>query len=151
MIKEYGYEYDTVLYKELWDKTKGDVTKECFNGAYCLRSGRDALKAIAREFEPCVALIPALACDSMIHPFELYGHEIQYYRLNDNYSIDIAHLPIEKKHVLFLYMDYFGHPAICDNELNRLRANGNITFIEDRTHNLIWDRINIHFFIIIIH
>ena len=140
MVKEYGYEYDAVLDEEIWKATEGKVTDQKLMGAYCLRSGRDTLKAIAREYEPCVALLPALACDSMVHPFDLYGHEIQYYRLNEDYSIDLDSLNVGEGRHLFLYADYFGRPAIKDVELEKLRKQGNIVFIEDRTHNLLQER-----------
>ena len=140
MVKEYGYEYDAVLNQKIWKATEGKVTDQKLNGAYCLRSGRDALKAIAREYEPCVALLPALACDSMIHPFELYGHEIRNYRLNEDYSIDLNSLSVGERMHLFLYADYFGRPAIKDEELEKLKEMGNIIFIEDRTHNLLQER-----------
>lgn len=142
MVKEYGYEYDAVLDKDLYEKTKGKVTHEKFMGAMCLRSGRDALKVFAREFEPTTVLIPALACDSMILPFEMYGHKVKYYKLNKDYSINRESLysliPNEDKTALFLYMDYFGNKAIEDAELEKLRtSHPHLIFIEDRTHNLL--------------
>lgn len=142
MVREYGYEYDAALDKELYEKSKGKVTHEKFMGALCLRSGRDALKVAAREFEPTTVLIPALACDSIILPFEMYGHEVKYYKLNKDYSINQESLycliPNEDKTVLFLYMDYFGNKAIGDAELEKLRASHpHLIFIEDRTHNLL--------------
>lgn len=140
MVKEYGYEYDAVLNEELWKTTKGKVTDQKLMDAHCLRSGRDTLKAIAREYKSRVAFLPALACDSMVHPFELYGHQIQYYRLNEDYSIDLDSINLGDQNCLFLYADYFGRQAISDECLERLREQGNIIFIEDRTHNLIWDR-----------
>ena len=142
MIKEYGYEYDAVLNEEVWKATENSVTDQKLMGAYCLRSGRDALKAIAREHKPCIALLPALACDSMIHPFELYGHKIVYYKLNTDFSIDLESLCFGTHETLFLYADYFGRPAISDEELVKLRERGNIVFIEDRTHILFQERIN---------
>lgn len=140
MVKEYGYEYDAVLNQEIWKATEGKVTDHKLMNAYCLRSGRDSLKAIAREYEPCVALLPALACDSMVHPFELYGHKIQYYKLNADYTINLDSLKVGEGTHLFLYIDYFGRPAIKDVELEKLRKQGNIVFIEDRTHNLLQER-----------
>lgn len=142
MVKEYGYEYDAVLDRELYEKSNGKVAHEKFMGAMSLRSGRDALKVVAREFEPTTVLIPALACDSMILPFEMYGHVVKYYKLNKDYSIDLGSLysliPNEDKTVLFLYMDYFGNKAIEDDELEKLRAlHPHLIFIEDRTHNLL--------------
>lgn len=141
MINEYGYEYDAVLNEEIWKNNKGKVTDQKMMGAHCLRSGRDTLKAIAREYKESVALLPALACDSMVHPFELYGHKVQYYKLNEDYSIDLDSIEIGDGVHLFLYADYFGRPAISDESLEKLREQGDIIFIEDRTHNLIWDRL----------
>lgn len=145
MVREYGYEYDAVLDKELYEKSKGKVTHKKFMGAMCLRSGRDSLKVVAREFEPTTVLIPALACDSMILPFKMYGHEVKYYKLNKNYSIDVESLysliTNEDKIILFLYMDYFSNKAIEDTELEMLRASYcHLVFIEDRTHNLLVER-----------
>ena len=140
MIQEYGYEYDAVLQKSIWELTEGKTTKDKLWGAYCLRSGRDALKAIAREYTPRIALLPALACDSMVFPFELYGHHIRYYKVNKDYSIDLASLDIGREPAFFLYMEYFGRTAISDTQLEQIRIQGNVIIIEDRTHNLIWER-----------
>lgn len=142
MVKEYGYEYDAKFNFELWSKTQHKVTNRKLGGAYCLRSGRDALKIIAREFSPCIVMLPALACDSMILPFKMYGHKVKYYRLNADYSInlqDVLHNMSDQK-TLFLYMDYFGCNSIDDSELQHIRnLYSNVVFLEDRTHNLIWE------------
>ena len=146
LVREYGYEYEVQLDKELWEETKDQVTYDTFLGAMCLRSGRDALKIVAREYEPTTVLLPALSCDSMIAPFTLYGHCVKYYRLNKDYSINLDDL-FEKirdvnKPVLFLYMDYFGKQAISDKILYQLKENcPNVVFIEDRTHTLLSEKI----------
>lgn len=142
MVKEYGYEYDAVLDKALYEETKGKVTQEKFLGALSLRSGRDAIKVVAREFEPTTVLMPALACDSMILPFEMYGHRVKYYKLNKDFSINIESLysliPDGDRTILFLYMDYFGNKTIEDTKLEMLRTSYcQLIFIEDRTHNLL--------------
>ena len=139
MVREYGYEYDAVLNASVWEKTAGKVTEDLLWGAYCLRSGRDALKAIAREYKPRVALLPALACDSMVFPFTMYGHKVKYYRINADYSIDLNSIDIGKEPAFFLYTDYFGLKAIDDAALELLKSKGNV-MIEDRTHTLIWER-----------
>lgn len=140
MVQEYGYEYDAALDEDLWNKTKGICTASRLWGANCLRSGRDALKAIAREYSPRITLIPALACDSMVRPFEQYGHTVKYYKLNSDYSIDMDSLQVGSEPLLFLYMDYFGRPAVKDADLEIIRAYKDIVFIEDRTHNLIHEK-----------
>lgn len=140
MIKEYGYEYDAVLNRSIWEETKGKTVQASLFGGQCLRSGRDALKAIAREYLPRMAYLPALSCDSMVFPFEMYGHTVKYYRINNDYTIDVDSIPKEEEPAFLLYMEYFGLPAINDHELESLRSKGNIIFIEDRTHNLIHKR-----------
>ena len=140
MVKEYGYEYEASLNYDLFRETEYKTTNAKLFDAHCLCSGRDALKAISREFEPCNVMLPALACDSMIIPFRMYGHRITYYELNEDYSIKLDSLEklICESKSLFLYMDYFGNKAINDSELIRLRKeNSNIVFIEDRTHTLL--------------
>ena len=139
-IKEYGYEYDAELDKKLFDETFGQNTEEKYRGAYCLRSGRDALKTIAREYNDAVVLIPALACDSMVLPYKMYGHKIVFYKLNKDLEIELdSFYPLLKenstKNILFLYMDYFGIKSIQDNQLISIRKNfENIVFINDITH-----------------
>lgn len=140
MVKEYGYEYDAVLEKAIWEETEGKTTVDRLWGAYCLRSGRDALKAIAREYSPRNVLLPALACDSMIFPFKMYGHQIKYYKLRKDYSIDSDSLDIGHDPTIFLYMEYFGQNAISDEELERIKSKGSVIIIEDRTHNLLSKR-----------
>lgn len=141
MVREYGYEYDATLNKNLWKKCKGKVTHDRFWNAISLRSGRDALKTIAREYEPMTVYMPALACDSMVLPFKMYGHKIVYYKLNKDYSIDFSFLNTILGDGLFLYMDYFGLPSISDEKLEEIKEKyPKLIFIEDRTHNLIWER-----------
>lgn len=142
MIKEYGYEYDAVLNKELYQITKGKITHNYFMGALCLRSGRDALKVVAREFQPTDVLMPALACNSMILPFEMYGHTVKYYKLNKDYSIDIESLysliANKNKEFIFLYMDYFGNKGITDETLNEFKEKyPSSILVKDITHNLL--------------
>lgn len=144
MIKEYGYEYDAVLNDAVFERTHWRTTNKKLNDALCLRSGRDALKVVAREYASTIVYLPALSCDSMVIPFELYGHKPVFYRLLSDYSLDYEYLKTQfnkGQQVLFLYMDYFGNQAIPDEKLKKIRVDyPNVVFIEDRTHNLIWKR-----------
>lgn len=147
MVREYGYEYDAVLNEELARTTQGQCVKHIDHGAILLRSGRDALKTVAREYSDAVVLLPALACDSMILPFKLYGHEVVYYRLRQDYSVDYEALCLllskQVKQVLLLYMSYFGNPSFVDKQLEWIKQQyPNAVFIEDRTHDLIYARYN---------
>lgn len=140
VVREYGYEYDAEINKELYDKTYGKCATEKYQDAYALRSGRDSIKAIAREYEPCIALLPALSCDSMVLPFKMYGHQVIYYKLKEDLSIDLDNLQsvIQKNSrqtILFLYMDYFGIESISKKELTNLqKLFNNVIFINDITH-----------------
>lgn len=143
MVKEFGYEYDAVIDREFWQETNGKVTYDNLWGALCLSSGRDALKVVAREFEPTTVLMPALACDSMVLPFEMYNHKVVYYELNEDYTVDMETLlkKIPNHKALLLYMDYFGKEAFSDQDLNYLKETfSDLVFVEDRTHTLIWDK-----------
>lgn len=141
MIKEYGYEYDTVLLEENYVATQGKFTDKKLDNAICLRSGRDALKTVAREFATMPVLIPALSCDSMILPFEMYGHKVVYYKLNFDYTVDMQDLisKIPEGPALLLYMNYFGITAISDDELLKLRLHyKELCFMRDITHDLLF-------------
>lgn len=143
MIREFGYEYETIIDNNLMIKDKGKFADSLLFGAHCLRSGRDALKAIAREFRPCKIYLPALVCDTVISPFLMWGYEVVFYGLNSDYSIQLEDLKInqEEEYVLFFYMDYFGNPSISDINLEKIRnTHTNVIFIEDRTHSLIWNK-----------
>lgn len=144
MIKEYGYEYDASLNNSLWKKTQGKVVKEKLWDAICLRSGRDALKVIAREYESSIVLVPALSCDSMVLPFVMYGFEIKYYPYSCNYSGIVENIERfiqskgSTKQILLLYMDYFGHQSFSDADLYHLKnLYPELIFVEDRTHTLL--------------
>lgn len=144
MIKEYGYEYDAKNDIRLNCREEDFFTYEKLSGALCLRSGRDALKMIAREYDKTKVFLPALSCDSMILPFRMFGHEVIFYRLNDNYTIDMEYLENALKEIndtsLFLYIDYFGIECIADSDLIILQNRfPKLVFIEDRTHNVIWN------------
>ena len=138
-VKEYGYEYDASRNEAIWEECRYKTTTMKLWGALALQSGRDALKVIAREYQPTIALLPALSCDSMTLPFTLHGHEVRYYRLKNDYSIDFEHLntliPDNQDKVLFLYMDYFGRKAANAHQLQTLKKDyPSLVFIEDKTH-----------------
>lgn len=141
MIKEYGYEYDAVLNKKMWKKAANRVTYELYRGAICLRSGRDALKVIAREYKPTNVYLPALSCDSMVRPFKIYGYKVKFYKYNSDYSINLESLHElireNSDSGLFIYMNYFGIESIAETDLETLKHQySELIFIEDRTHDL---------------
>ncbi len=142
-VTEYGYEYDAVLDEALLARTRGQCAPLQQNGWYLLRSGRDALKAVAREYTPRTVLMPSLACDSMVQPFEQHGHRVVYYRLDARYRADFADLHAQLRAVdgkaIVLYMAYFGNPSLTDEQLSLLKENfPALVFAEDCTHDLLY-------------
>lgn len=142
MVKEYGYEYNAVVNEELIAKTKWNGTNEKLWGAYCLRSGRDALKIIAREYPNSTVYLPSLCCDSMVTPFELYNCKIVYYPLESNMkacvSVLLNLLKKSYKPSILLFYDYFGISMFDKNELVEIKEKHNdLILVKDITHTLL--------------
>ena len=55
-----------------------------------MRSGRDALKALAQLAGRKRVLLSALCCESMLVPFQLAGYELVFYRLTEALCADEA-------------------------------------------------------------
>lgn len=141
-VREYGSEYD-------WQANDGflltdDVEQSIFDNAQLYRSGRDALKAAAKACKGVYrrVLLPALCCESMVSPFEMHGITPVFYRLNVDYSADIA--DVESKLTadsVLLYGSYFGISPFGDEVLFRLRQKyTGVLFLEDRTHDVVHRR-----------
>ena len=77
-----------------------------------VRSGRDALKALAGLVRGRRVLLPALCCESMLVPFTQSGCELVFYRLREDLRGDEADVRDKLRDgALLLYMSYFGiHP-----------------------------------------
>ncbi len=107
-----------------------------------VRSGRDALKALACLVRGGRVLLPALCCESMIVPFELSGCEIVFYRLREDLRGDEEDVR-EKltEGALLLYMPYFGIKPFSDAFLRELKTDGRgILLAEDRTQDIVAPR-----------
>lgn len=104
------------------------------------RSGRDAMKALARLVSGRRVLLPALCCASMIVPFALNGCELVFYRIREDLRGDEADV-LEKltDGALLLYMPYFGIRPFSDAFLRKLRAQG-VLLAEDRTQDIVVPR-----------
>ena len=108
-----------------------------FNTLY-LDSGRNAIK-VALQFIPIgEVLLPEYICESVIHTFENY--QIKYYKINDDFSIDIDDLKTqltENTKLVFL-MHYFGalQSESTLNEIKKLKQEREFFVIEDTTHSI---------------
>ena len=90
-MREFGSEHPAVL---LPDGIFASFEKY----GYCtwLRSGREALHLVALNLNPDknhpIVLMPAYCCHSMVDPFENAGWEVEYYRLNEDLTVDLDYL-----------------------------------------------------------
>ena len=142
MIKEYGYEYNAVVNNELLSQCEWKGTDKKFWGAYSLRSGRDALKVIAREHPNSTVYLPSLCCDSMITPFELYDCKIVFYPLTDELCVDYIKLSkiLENSAAcsILLFYDYFGIKMFETTQLIEIKKKYcDLILVRDITHNLL--------------
>ena len=139
---EMGSEYD-------WDSNKPYILEAAKHVLYdvpedrikYLRSGRDAIRYAARLHKDSYAtvLMPALSCACMSAPFEDEGYNVVFYRLNPDLSIDLDDVRMKiKKNSIFLYMNYFGQPSFCSDDLkDTINCVNNILTIEDITHDFL--------------
>ena len=106
------------------------------------RSGRDALKTLAKLAGRKRVLLPALCCESMLVPFQLADCEIVFYRLTEQLCADEADVREKLRDGdLLLYMPYFGIRPFRDDFLRELRESGRgILLAEDRTQDILVPR-----------
>ncbi len=141
MVKEYGYEYSAITNTDILSLVGWLGTDQKLWGAYSLRSGRDALKVIAREYPNSTVFLPSLCCDSMITPFEMYGCKITFYPLIAGLSVNfpalLNRLQLIKGQKLLLFYDYFAINMFYSDQLIELKRRFNdLILIEDITHTL---------------
>lgn len=104
------------------------------------RSGRDAIKALARIADRTRVLLPALCCSSMILPFVQNGYEPVFYRLRKDLRGDEADVRAKLRDGdLLLYLPYFGVRPFSDAFLRELRGRG-VLLVEDRTQDILVPR-----------
>lgn len=142
MVKEYGYEYNATRDEKLLLRVGWSGTNKKLWGAYALRSGRDALKLVAREYPHATVFVPSLCCDSMITPFEMHGCKIVYYPLTSEIRSNFPELKnklqMVKGRKLLLFCDYFAIKMFDSYQLEKLKAMFNdLILIKDITHSLL--------------
>ena len=135
-MREYGSEHH-------WQSRQGfeGVTRrrEIYDWRF-YRSGRDALKQVARLHPGASVLLPALCCESMILPFTLNGCPVAFYKLKPDLTGDEADvLSKAAPGTVLLYMPYFDVQPFTADFLSRLRQSG-VVLLEDRTQDIIVGR-----------
>lgn len=136
-VTEYGSEFDWSSSAAFEDEdTNSHYIKS--KSAYRFRSGRDALKAVARQYSKThnTVLLPVLCCESMVTPFSVNGYEVAFYRLKENLTADEDDLKSKMSDTtLLVYMSYFGTEPFGADFLDALRQSfPEAKFVEDRTH-----------------
>ena len=135
-MREYGSEHH-------WQSRQGfeGVTRRREIYAWRFyRSGRDALKQVARLHRGATVLLPALCCESMILPFTLNGCPVAFYKLKPDLTGDEADvLSKAAPGTVLLYMPYFDVQPFTTDFLTRLRQSG-VILLEDRTQDIIVGR-----------
>ncbi|MBE5756529.1 MAG: hypothetical protein E7342_01900 [Clostridiales bacterium] len=138
-VKEIGSEFDYNSTKQVFVKGCNYFEKQYSNyQVHKFRSGRDALKSVAIFYKQThkKVLLPALCCESMVSPFLMNGYEIDFYKFNEDISIDLEDVCKKiTEDTVFLYQAYFGIEPISKDNLEELKRKNNKTiFLEDRTH-----------------
>ncbi len=139
-VLEYGSEFD-------WDANrmylKEDAQAPLIQDAVLVRSGRDALAAIALKHrdEYRRVLLPALCCISMVTPFSRNGYEPVFYTLHNSLMPDLKDIRAKIcGKALLVYMNYFGAPSLKPEDMERIREEGDVILVQDRTHDLLATR-----------
>lgn len=136
-VTEYGSEFD-------WDSSSAYINDDINShylkstSAYRFRSGRDALKAVAKQYIRTHnrVLLPVLCCESMVTPFSMNGYQVDFYRLNKNLTADIDDLTEKMSDsTLLVYISYFGIDPFDKAFLERLKKMyPKAKLVEDKTH-----------------
>lgn len=134
-MREFGSEFEIEYARDYYfDGLCGLKENHAFT-----RSGREAIGLAAYAVEKGVVLMPAYCCWSMELPFEEAGFSVEYYRLNEDLSVDIGYLSEQIKKFApkaVLVMNYFGFAPTKD-VVEFIKSMGrNIKVIEDFTQSL---------------
>lgn len=135
-MREYGSEHHWQSRRDFEGVTR---RREIYAWRF-YRSGRDALKQVARLHRGASVLLPALCCESMILPFTLNDCLVAFYKLNPDLTGDEADvLSKAAPGTVLLYMSYFDVRPFSPAFLERLRQSG-VVLLEDRTQDIIVGR-----------
>lgn len=141
-VFEIGSEYDWKSNDDFWQIVSNEGL---FNGNSAilkyLRSGRDAIRFIAKAFrtERNTVLMPALCCSCMPEPFLDENYEIIYYKLTADFKVNVEDVLSKlKSNSIFVFMNYFSIPSLNKNDLERIASfQNNVTTVEDITHDFL--------------
>lgn len=141
-VFEIGSEYDWNSNVNFWQTVN---TGGRFNGESAtfkfLRSGRDALRLIAKALSPVkkTVFMPALCCSCMPEPFSDENYEIIYYKLTADFKVNVEDVLNKlKPNSIFLFMNYFAMPSLNKRDLEKIeRFQNSVITVEDITHDFL--------------
>lgn len=141
-VFEIGSEYDWNSNTDFWQTVDNEeLFKDNFSTLKFLRSGRDALRFIAKALSPVkkTVFMPALCCSCMPEPFLDEKYEIIYYKLTADFKVNVEDVLSKlKPNSIFLFMNYFAIPSLNKGDLERIvRFQNSVTTVEDITHDFL--------------
>ena len=134
-MREFGSEFELGYARDYYFD---DICALKYCYAYT-RSGREAIGLASHAIKKGVVLMPAYCCWSMELPFDEAGFTIEYYRLNDNLSVDLDFLGkqiVKYAPVAVLVMNYFGFASTTDVVEYIKKIDNEIVVVEDFTQSL---------------
>ena len=135
-MREFGSEHPAIVLPDGYFESLGELGREIMY----LRSGREALLMAgiaACEKQEKVILFPAYCCWSMSAPFEKVGYRVEYYRLNEDLTVDLEYLKMLLRSVnadAILTMNFYGSAKTNDAVALVKQTNEDIVVIEDFSH-----------------
>ncbi len=135
-MREYGSEHPAVLLPDGYFETFNQYGKCTW-----LRSGREALHLVALNLNPIknlpIVLMPAYCCHSMVDPFEKAGWKVEYYRLNEDLTVDLDYLTNALANGFpkaVLSMNFYGSASTKEAVDCIKKSNPECKVIEDFSH-----------------
>lgn len=112
-------------------------------GFVYLRSGRDALRLVARDMKKSgvdTVLLPCYCCECMEWPFSDEGMSVIYYRVIEGLRVDVddvAKKATANRGAGLLYMHYYCLPSIEQDTLLELKEASSLRVVRDVTHDML--------------
>lgn len=134
-MREFGSEFEIEYARDYYF----DDVRKLMPYSALTRSGRESIGLAALATKKGVVMMPAYCCWSMELPFEKAGFQVEYYRLNDDLSVDHDYLSAkidEFKPSTVLVMNYFGFCPTKKTVRFIKDIDSNIVVIEDFTQSL---------------
>lgn len=137
IVSEFGSEFDIDSNQPFLLETPSGL----FTDMELFRSGRDALRRVAKQQNLKQVLLPSLCCQSMVDPFLQSGYQPVFYPLNNNLeAIQDKLEALMTTPSILLNLNYFGKNIISGDLIHTLRKiHPDSFFLLDNTQSLLTD------------